>query len=346
MRPTRLTVALVAAGLLAACGGGTGSGGTGGTPPPVTAFVPTSVDDALDHAVSAGVDGIWVYLDSGGSTTLKAAGLEDRGAQAPARPATLFKIASISKMFVAVSSVRLVQAGTLRLDDSLAFWLPTLAGRIANADAVTLRHLLQHRSGIPDFDSEPGFSWRQSHTDLDALLGLVLDKPADFSPGARYAYSNTNYLLLGRVLDAALGYSHRDYVQNEILTPLAMNDTWATMNATNQALLARGYWDGIDRTTQDYTVPGGSMVSSARDVGVFIRALATGTLLDSDAQQIYASLFDGYGHSGWLPGYQSMARYHPGSDAVLVQFVNSTGGRSEQIAQETYDGLVVWLSRN
>ncbi len=87
------------------------------------------------------------------------------------------------------------------------------------------------------------------------------------------------------------------------------------------------------------------MVSTAQEVGIFLRALATGSRLTPDERQTYESLFTGFGHSGWLPGYQSNAQYFPDMDTVLVQFVNETGGSTETVAQEVYDSLVDYLRR-
>ena len=329
---------------LAACGGG---GGGDPAPAAPSGFVATSVDDALRYALDNGADGIWVYAESGGATpVLEAAGIQSRATREPASTASLFKIASISKMFIATSSIKLVNVGTLRLDDTLAMWLPAVAARIENGDTITLRQLLQHRSGIPDFDSQPGFSWREAQTDLDALIALVYDKPADFAPGTRGEYSNTNYLLVGMMLDAALGYSHHDFVQNDILSPLGMTDTYSLLSDVDIALLARGYWDDVDRTAQDYVVPGGSMISTVADVGTFFRELATGNLLSDDERTLFVDVFGGYEHSGWLPGYQSIARYDRQSDTVLVQFINTTGGRSEQTARTVYNSLIVYLRNN
>lgn len=334
---------MAAAGaLLAACGGGGGSSDSS------TAVTPTvTVGSILADGVDRGVDGLWVYIDDGGAekTTL-ASGVENRTTLAPADPGTRFKIASISKMFIAVASVKAVQSGVLRLDDTLAFWLPDTSARIANAQSITVRQLLQHRSGVPDFDSQPGFSWRQSHTDGDTLLALIYDQPADFAPDQQYAYSNSNYLLLGRVLDAALGYHHRDFIQNSILSPLGLTDTFHVLGEADTSSVARGYWDGIDRTAQDYTIPGGSMVSTARDVGVFVRELSEGMLLNAVERQRYEALFGAsYGHSGWLPGYQSQARRVDGLGTVIVLFANTTGGESERVAGDVYDALVRHLSQ-
>ena len=326
---------------VSACGGGSGDGST---PPPPTGFVATSVQSAVNYAVDRGVDGIWVYVDDGAAApAVTAAGIQDRASLEPAQAAALFKIASISKVFIAASSVKLVNRGLLRFDDTIGTWLPSVAARIANGNSITVRQLLQHRSGVRDFDSEPGFSWREPQTDLDALLQLVYDKPADFAPDARSEYSNTNYLLLGMILDAALGHSHHDFVQSDILTPAGMVDTYSLLTDVDTALLARGYWDATDRTAQDYVVPGGSMISTARDTGVFFRKLASGDVLDADERRMFLDLFGGYAHSGWLPGYQSIARYDVQSDTVVVQFINNTGGQSEETARDVFDALLAYL---
>ena len=234
---------------------------------------------------------------------------------------------------------------TLRADDTLATWLPDLASRIENSDNITIKNLLQHRSGVPDFDSQAGFSWNNAHTNIDDTLEFALDLAADFAPDAKYEYSNTNYLLIGKILDTALGYSHHTYIQENILTPLNMQDTYNLLTDSDNRLLARGYWNNADFTEQDYVIPGGSMVSTVKDVAIFIRSLANGDLLDTDAHALYIDLFFSYGHSGWLPGYQSIARYHANLDTVIVQFVNTTGGTSEAVSAAAYDEIVNFTGR-
>ena len=86
------------------------------------------------------------------------------------------------------------------------------------------------------------------------------------------------------------------------------------------------------------------MVSIARDTGIFMRELATGSLLTDSERDIYTSVFDSFAHSGWLPGYQSIARYTGATDTVIVQFVNTTGGNSESVSAQVYD-LITEYSR-
>ncbi len=143
-------------------------------------------------------DGIIVYADKKGrEPEFYSAGWKNRENKVPADPHALFKIASISKLYIAVATAKLVNNKSLSLDKTLADYLPELAGRIENADRITLRMLLQHRSGIPNFTDDPRFPWFKPFTNTNETLNLVLDKPADFKPDSRYSYSNTNYLLIG-----------------------------------------------------------------------------------------------------------------------------------------------------
>jgi CubicO group peptidase (beta-lactamase class C family) len=198
---------------------------------------------------------------------------------------------------------------------------------------------MQHRSGIADFDSQPGFSWQNAHINIDTTLAFALDKPADFAPDSKYEYSNTNYLLLAKVLDKALGYSHQTFITENILTPLAMHDTYLEYSDIEPFRLAKGYWGGIERSAQDYVIPGGSMISTVKDIAIFIRALNTGSLLSEEERSVYASVY-WFNHSGWLPGYQSVANYQSNIDAVVIQFINTTGGSSENTASTTYEKIL------
>src|SRR5690606_8157722 len=98
----------------------------------------------------------------------------------------LFKIASISKLYIAAATAKLVSTNQLSLDRTLSDYLPQLAGRIENAEKITLRMLLQHRSGIPNFIDDPEFPWENLPTETEGFLKLLIDKPANFEPDNRY----------------------------------------------------------------------------------------------------------------------------------------------------------------
>lgn len=309
--------------------------------------LPATVQEQVDSAVDHGVDGIIVYIDQGGAgPALYAAGWKDRARRIPADPEALFKIASISKLYLAVAVVKLVSAGQLTLDDTLAELLPETAAGIQYATQITLRMLLQHRSGIPNYTDQEGFDWARPPGTVAAGLQMVLGEPADFNPDAKYRYSNTNYLLLGLILDGVLGYDHRQYIREEILAPLGLQRTYGSLHDVDLAQVASGYHHPYEADFKEvaHVSPSGAMVATARDVGVFLRALNDGSLLAGDEASIYSSVYE-YGHKGWVLGYQSIARYHEDLDAVVVQFVNTTGGDSELVALVVYDRIVRILRR-
>ncbi len=303
--------------------------------------LPNTVQAEVENASHHGMDGIIVYVDQAGRPpAFYAAGWKDRKAKIPANPHALFKIASISKLYIAAATAKLVNAKRLSLDDTLAHMLPELAGRIENADKITLRMMLQHRSGIPNFIKDPRLKWDKTMTSTD-MLNLVLDKPASFKPGSRYSYSNTNYLLIGMILDKTLGYSHHDYIKAEILTPLGLNHTYGRLSDVDPADVVSGYvigYDG-DMKSLDFVVPGGSMIATAQDVGVFLRALNDGSLLNANEQAIYSSIYV-YEHTGLLPGYESIARYNRDIDTIVVQFVSTSGGNAWLKSEGVYDRIV------
>lgn len=303
--------------------------------------LPDTVQDQVDEAIGYGLDGMIVYVDQAGKPAqLYAAGWHDRKNKIPAHPKALFKIASISKLYIAVAVAKLVSDKHLSLDKTLADYLPELAGRIENADKITLRMMVRHRSGIPNFTDTPGY-WENPPVEIRKKLALVLDKPADFEPDKKYSYSNTNYLLIGEILDKTLGYSHHQYIKKEILMPLQLNYTYGLLSEVDLDDVMSGYSVGYDYDLKynDFTAPSGSMVATAKDVGIFLRALNNGSLLSDNEQAIYSSIYE-YEHTGLLPGYSSIARYHKDIDAVVIQFVNTSGGYTWNLSGIIYNRIV------
>ena len=299
--------------------------------------LPDTVQQQVEDAVGHGLDGIIVYVDTAGQApAFYAAGWKDRDKKIPADPHSLFKIASISKLYVAVATTKLVHAGRLSLDDTLADHFPELVGRIENADHITLGMMVQHRSGIPNYTDQPGFLWYDPPETDQQTLALVLDLPADFKPGEKTAYSNTNYLLIGQMLDRVLGYSHQQFIREEILLPLNLNHTYSSLNEVDMDDVMSGYYVGEE---QDFKPIDFGMLATAEDVGIFLRALNDGSLLTADEQTIYSSIY-AYEHKGWVLGYQSIARYHPDIDTVVIQFVNTVSDDTELTTAVIYKRIV------
>ncbi len=282
--------------------------------------LPDSIQEQADEAISHGFDGIIVYVDQGGKAPQYfASGRHNRDSKIPAKPDALFKIASISKLYAVVAVTKLVSDGRLSLDKTIADYLPELVGRIENADKITLRLMIQHRSGIPNFTDASNF-WAEPTKSYEESLALILDKPANFKPGEDYEYCNTNYLLLNKIMDNTLGYSNFQFIQEEILDRLNQHNTYGSLNEVNIDDVMSGYHVGYphDLKTNDH-----GMHATAEDVGTFLRALNDGSVFDEGEQEIYSSVYE-YEHGGWVPGYQSFAKYYEDIDAVVVEFYSTT----------------------
>lgn len=301
--------------------------------------LPDTVQEQLNEGINYDFDGIIVYVDEAGKPpAFYAAGWKNRENKIPADPHSLFKIASISKLYNAVAIAKLVSDKRLSLDKTLADYFPELVGRIENADEITLRMMVQHRSGIPNLTDTPDF-WTNPPKDSKEALERVLDLPANFAPGKKYEYSNTNYLLISEIIEKVLGYSASQYIKEEILDPLGLKNTFGSIHDVDMGRLMSGYYVGVenDIKTTDY----GSMVATAEDVGIFLRALNDGSLFKEGEQEIYSSIYV-YEHTGLIPGYQSIAKYHKDIDTVVIQFVNTTDfdGYTWSLLEIVYNRIV------
>jgi len=310
--------------------------------------LPDTAQEQLNEAIDLGFDGMIVYVDQAGKPPeFYAAGWHDRKNKIPAYPQALFKIASISKLYDAVAITKLAKAGRLSLDKTLADYFPELVGRIEYADKITLRMMVQHRSGIPNLTDTPNF-WSTPPKNSKEALELVLDLPADFEPDKKYRYSNTNYLLISELIEKVTGMSKFEYIREEILIPLGLKNTFGSVHEVNIDEVMSGYYVGIedDIKTSAYGSKLTSMIASAEDVGIFLRALNEGSVFDEGEQEIYSSIYF-YEHTGLMPGYQSIAKYHKDIDAVVIQFNNTTNfnGYDWNLAEIVYKRIVKILRK-
>jgi CubicO group peptidase (beta-lactamase class C family) len=310
--------------------------------------LPETVQEQLNQGIDHGFDGMIVYVDQAGKPPeIFASGWHDRKNKIPAYPQALFKIASISKLYHAVAITKLVNDKRLSLDKTLADYFPELVGRIEYAEKITLRMMVQHRSGIPNLTDTPNF-WSDPPESSKEALKLVLDLPADFEPDKKYKYSNTNYLLISELIEKVVGYNKFQYIKEEILTPLGLKNTFGSINEVNAGDVMSGYYVGIEDDIKDasYGSKLTSMLASAEDVGIFLRALNDGSLFKEREQEIYSSIYV-FNHTGLMPGYQSIAKYHEDIDTVVIQFNNTTNfnGYDWNLAEIIYSRIVKIIRR-
>jgi len=304
--------------------------------------LPDTVQEQVDEAIGHGFDGMIVYIDQAGqSPQFYTGGYHGRSQKVPAQPNALFKIASISKLYTAVAVTKLVNEKRLSFDDALTDHLPELNGRIEYAEDITLKMMIQHRSGIPNYTDNPEF-WTDEQANGKRALDFALDLPANFKPNQDYHYSNTNYLLLRRIMDQVLGYNHHEYIKTHILEPLNLQHTFFSINEVDLDHVMSGFYVGYE---EDVKARENGMLATAQDVGIFIRALNDGSVFNDGEQELYPYEYE---HGGLVVGYQSLAEYHDELDAVVVQFINTTDfeGYEWNLSEITINRIMSILKRN
>jgi D-alanyl-D-alanine carboxypeptidase len=293
---------------------------------------------------------------SGEEPNVVASGRAELASARRMTPLDRFRVGSLTKPMVATVVLQLADEGRLSLDDALTRFLP---GILPDGDRITLRHLLNHTSGIGDYTDAPAF--------LDAafaepsrvwtpqqLIAIAAAMPRSFAPGAadRWDYSNTNYILLGLVVEVAGGEPIATALHRRVFDPVGMTSTYYSTETSLRTPFAQGYVDlnGISNaavgTLVSPTVAGaaGAVVSTAGDALRFVEALAAGDLVSSASHaallttvpasrvRLPGKSFDiGYGlgvlvgdgwvgHDGAIPGYETnaFAKVEVGSVVVLV----------------------------
>jgi len=314
------------------------------------------------------------YVLADGTTGVAAAGLADVETGTPMQPESRMLAASIGKTFVGAVVVALEQDGLLDLDDPLSQWLGNRPWfpRLPNANTITLRHLLRHESGLPDHVDDPAFhaAWAERRRDggdplsPEDLIAFVLDRPPLFPSGEGWSYSDTGYLLVGLVIEAASGRSYYETLTRRFLAPLEL-DAITPSDRTELPGLASGYMapdNGLGLPPVTTTAPGimawdpglewtgGGLVGDSRDLALWAWTLFGGralpdpyleTLLlavpigDAPASPRYGlgvgvrsdgPLGPTLGHGGWIPGYVSSLRYYPAADIAVAFQVNTDIG--------------------
>jgi D-alanyl-D-alanine carboxypeptidase len=281
------------------------------------------------------------------------------------QPGSRFRIGSVTKTFTAVVVLQLAAEGRLRLDAPVSRYLP---GFLPAAYAkVTVRHLLDHRTGLPSPSWPSGVEWQLEHRfdryTPEQLVRMALKNEREFEPGDRQHYTNMGYILAAVLIRRLTGRSYADQIHRRVVRPLGLRDT--LVPGDDPAIHgphARGYqvFGGelvdVTRWNQSSTPAAGDMISSVRDLDVYVRALFRGRLLPPAQQRdLFAvpevpdfstgkpatysagltrliTLPDGrtiWGKSGARYGYSAAIAATPEAATRLVYSVNSTDAKSE-----------------
>ncbi|HEX8638978.1 MAG TPA: serine hydrolase [Pyrinomonadaceae bacterium] len=257
----------------------------------------------------------------------KGYGLANAELKVPNTTQTVFRLGSLTKQFTAVAVMQLQERGKLNVSDSIC---KHLADCPAAWQAVTVRNLLNHTSGIPNDSDFPEFAKIVTLPRSTAdLIGLLKDKPLDFAPGEKFAYSNSGYKLLGVIIERVSGKTYADFLQENIFAPLGMKQTGYDDNRRVIQNRAAGYAWQADRMLNaayvDMSVPyaAAALYSTTGDVSVWEQALHTEKLVSRKSlDEIFTPFKNGYGY-GWGIGkrFDRTFNFHSGNIFGFAAFI-------------------------
>ena len=270
----------------------------------------------------------------------------------PDSPSTKFRLGSITKQFTAASILLLEERGKLKTDDPVKQYLPDAP---AAWDKITIFNLLTHTSGIPSFTSFPDYrSTEAMPTTSEQLVARFRDKPLNFQPGESWEYSNSGYALLGYLIEKISGESYKDFVRENLFTPLGMKNSGYDLNAPIIERRAAGYAPGPEGPVNagyiDMSIPfsAGALYSTTGDLLRWEQGLFGGKVLSPASLKKMTTPFkndyafglgvrvvDGHTlieHGGGIEGFNTQLSYYPDDKLTVIVLANLNGGAPSDIA--------------
>jgi len=252
-------------------------------------------------------------------------------------PLTKYRIGSITKTFTAVMILQLIEEKKLKLATLLSKYFP----KFPNAKKITIEHLLKHRSGIHNFtDDQEYLSYMYKQKTQAELMEVFMKLSSDFEPGEKHVYSNTNYVLLGMIVEKITKGSYSDALSKRITGKLGLQNTYCGATSDLNKNESRSYffdannWVFQNETDMSIPLAAGMIVSTAEDLVKFFEGIFAYQLLKEETVDQMIIQQDGYGmginsipfyetfaygHNGSLDGFQSLASYFP-NEKVSVAF--------------------------
>jgi CubicO group peptidase (beta-lactamase class C family) len=272
-------------------------------------------------------------------------------------PDVKFRLGSLTKQFTATLVLLLQEDGKLKVDDPVSKYLPDAP---KTWEKITLANLLGHTSGIPSFTDMKEFGvWRMSPHTTDEELALFRDKPLDFEPGSKFAYSNSNFEVLGAVIEKVSGKKYRDLLRERIFDPLGMKDSGLDTDELILPKRAQGYMPGpgglVLARSESMTVPwaAGSIYSTTGDLLKWEHGLFGGKVLSGDSLKAMTTPGKGsYGfglfiadkgglkevsHGGGIEGFNTNLIYVPERRIAVVVLSNVNGAAPGTMGDQLLD---------
>jgi D-alanyl-D-alanine carboxypeptidase len=317
--------------------------------------------DAQEHDFSAMLSchassdkpGLAVSIEQSGKHVFKGAlGVADLSIPEPLKVDDTFQIGSISKQFTAAAILQLVENKKLSLKNTLGDFITDIPVEYAS---LTIESVLSHTSGLPNYNSDTGVRQRwDKYAPIDEVINVVSKMPVLAKPGVDYAYSNTGYILLGKVIEVASGLSYSKYLQRNIFSPLGMKNSLVVTKGVSSKQIVKGYTSSrgkpnlylppetVDRS---WIYAAGAIASTLDDMSLWHRGLRSGKVISAENYQLMvtrAKLNNGepinygfgtdvypisgqpsYSHQGQVPGFVAWSVYFPSHDLLGTIFGNN-----------------------
>ncbi|HEY4322881.1 MAG TPA: serine hydrolase [Mucilaginibacter sp.] len=292
-----------------------------------------------------GFSGVVMVADKGIPIYEKAFGYADREWKLPNTLETKFEIGSLTKQFTAAAILQLVEQGKLSLDDKLTAYFPGYP----NGDMITLHMLLNHTSGIADYTGLPAFYPRHTLAlQRDSVIALFKNQPLAFAPGTKWSYSNSNYFLLGCIIEKVTKKPYDTWLYENVIKKASIKNTAINRIDSILAFRARGYsmskkgeWRNTGYFSMEFPFSAGAIISTAEDLYKWQNALFDGKIISAQMVTKMTSPYKGsygYGlridtfahhlrvsHSGGIPGFSSFMSRFPSDGLTIIVLSNDEG---------------------
>jgi D-alanyl-D-alanine carboxypeptidase len=262
---------------------------------------------------------------------------------------TKYRIGSISKTFTSVLVLKAIEEKKITLNQSIDKFFPT----VKNADKITVKHLLSHRSGIHSFTNDEDYlTWNTQPKTENEMVKIIADRGSDFEPDSKAEYSNSNFVLLTYILEKTFRKSYADLISTYIAKPLKLTNTYLgnkinTNKNESNSYRYTGSWNIESETDMSIPLGAGGIISTPADLVKFSDALFSGKLLKKESLDLMNTFNDnygfglfqipfydkkGFGHSGGIDGFSSIFSYFPEGKVSYAMTSNGTNFDSNNIS--------------
>ncbi|MGO2331886.1 serine hydrolase domain-containing protein [Pseudoalteromonas sp. 120-MNA-CIBAN-0494] len=304
------------------------------------------------HA-SSDKPGLAVSIEQSGKHVFKGAlGVADVSTREPLKVENTFQIGSISKQFTAAAILQLAEKKKLSLKSTLGDFITDIPVEYAS---LTIERVLSHTSGLPNYNSDTGVRQRwDKYAPIDEVISVVSKMPVLTKPNVDYAYSNTGYILLGKVIEVTSGLTYGEYLQRNIFSPLGMKNSFVVTKGVSSKQIVKGYTANRDAPNaylapetvdRSWIYAAGAIASTLDDMSLWHRGLSSGKVISAENYQLMitrAKLNNGesvnygfgmdiypissqtsYSHQGQVPGFMAWSVYFPSHDLLGTVFGNN-----------------------